>query len=78
DEPVSALDVSVQAQVVNLLEDRKHQFGLYLVIVAHGLAVIRHMSDSVAVMYLGEIVAQAPVNAMFENPLHPYTQPLIA
>ncbi|MBY4890423.1 ATP-binding cassette domain-containing protein [Pantoea sp. DY-15] len=78
DEPVSALDVSVQAQVVNLLESLKQQFGLTMVIVAHGLAVIRHMSDRVAVMYLGQIVELASVDEIFDAPLHPYTQALIA
>jgi len=78
DEPVSALDVSVQAQIVNLLEELKARFALTLVIVAHGLAVIRHMSDRVAVMYLGQIVELAPVGALFETPLHPYTQALLA
>lgn len=71
DEPVSALDVSVQAQVVNLLESLKHQLGLTMVIVAHGLAVIRHMSDRVAVMYLGQIVELASVDEIFDAPLHP-------
>jgi oligopeptide/dipeptide ABC transporter ATP-binding protein len=78
DEPVSALDVSIQAQIINLMEDLKERFGLTLVIVAHDLAVIRHMSDRVAVMYLGEIVELSDTDALFDNPLHPYTQALLA
>jgi peptide/nickel transport system ATP-binding protein len=68
----------VQAQVVNLLENLKQQFGLTMIVVAHGLAVIRHMSDRVAVMYLGQIVELASTDDIFDQPLHPYTQALIA
>jgi oligopeptide/dipeptide ABC transporter ATP-binding protein len=78
DEPVSALDVSIQAQVVNILEDLKAEFGLTLVIIAHDLAVIRHMADRVAVMYLGEVVEVAPAEALFAAPKHPYTEALAA
>jgi peptide/nickel transport system ATP-binding protein len=78
DEPVSALDVSVQAQVVNLLESLKDEFGLTLIVIAHDLAVIRHMSDRVAVMYLGEVVEEGPTEAVFSRPRHPYTRALLA
>lgn len=77
DEPVSALDVSIQAQVINLLEDLKQEYDLTLVLIAHDLAVIRHMSDRVAVMYLGEIVEQGETDAVYAAPRHPYTRALM-
>ena len=78
DEPVSALDVSIQAQVVNILEDLKRELGLTLIVIAHDLAVIRHMSDRIAVMYLGQVVEIGPTDTIFTTPGHPYTEALLS
>ena len=78
DEPVSALDVSIQAQILNLMQDLQHELNLTYLFITHNLLVVKHFSDDIAVMYLGQIVEKAPAKKLFNNPIHPYTKALLS
>ena len=78
DEPVSALDVSIRAQIMNLLKELQQRYNLTLFMIAHDLGVVRYMCETIAVMYLGQIVEMGPAELVYSNPLHPYTQALLS